>query len=209
MTEKKSKKLHELLAKSREMFMRCGVKTLTMDDIAKEMGMSKKTIYQFVSNKSELVKLTVEDYLDEEKHQLAQILSGTGNSVEEMIEMVAYFLNILREFNATVLYDLQKHYPETWQTLNEYRFQYIHNLLVQNLTAGIKQGDYRADLNADIVSKIYLSAIEVLYNQTLFPTHKFPFIKIYREFLNYHLYGILTEKGKTFLDQTKLLNNQP
>lgn len=207
MTEKKSKKLHELLTKSRVMFMRYGVKTLTMDDIAKEMGISKKTIYQFVSNKAELVKLTVDDYLEEEKRQMDAILSGTGNSVEEMIEMVAYFLNVVREFNAASLYDLQKHYPETWQILNEYRFQYIRELLVQNINTGIKQGDYRADIDADIISKIYLSAIEILYNQNLFPNKKYPFIKIYREFMNYHLCGILTDKGKAFLDKTNLLKN--
>lgn len=207
MTEKKLKKMHELLTKSRVMFMRYGVKTLTMDDIAKEMGMSKKTIYQYVSNKAELIKLTVDDYLDEEKRQMDQILSGTGNSVEEMVEMVAYFLNVVREFNAASLYDLKKHYPETWQMLNEYRFQYIRELLIQNIETGIKQGDYRPDIDADIISKIYLSAIEVLYSQDLFPTNKYPFIKIYREFMNYHLHGILTNKGKVFLDQTQLLKN--
>jgi len=207
MTEKKSKKLNELLTKSRAMFMRHGVKTLTMDDIAKEMGMSKKTIYQFVSNKAELVKLTVEDYLEEEKRELNLILTGTGNSVEEMIKMVAYFLNVVRDFNATSLYDLQKHYPETWQILNEYRFQYMRERLIENINTGIQQGDYRTDLNADIISKIYLSATELLYNQTLFPTNEYPFIKIYREFMTYHLCGILTQKGRIFLDQTNLLKN--
>lgn len=104
-----------LLHKSREMFMRSGVKSMTMDDIARELGMSKKTIYQFVGNKAELVNKVLNEYLSEERKQVETILSKSANAVDGMINMVEYLLNVLHDFNPASLNDLQKYYPEAWK----------------------------------------------------------------------------------------------
>ena len=196
---KENKQYQALLNKSRELFMRNGVKSLTMDEIAKEMGMSKKTIYQFVENKSELIKLTMKDFLDEERTQMEAILKSPGNSIDEMISMVEYFLQVVREFKATTLHDIQKYYPETWNMYNEYRFNFMLNLIQENLKKGVKEGYYRADLDTDIIARIYVLAIEILLNQDLFPTKQYTFLSIYREFLNYHLRGIVSPKGLAYL----------
>ena len=116
----KNKQLQLLLEKSGELFKKYSIKNLTMDDVAKELGMSKKTIYTFVENKAELVKLTMENYLQEERTQLEAILKPSKNSVDEMIQMISYFFNQVREFNPSALNDLQKYYPETWEIYNEY-----------------------------------------------------------------------------------------
>ena len=100
-----------------------------MDDVAKELGMSKKTIYHFVENKAQLVQLTMQNYLEEERKQLEAILKPSKNSVDEIIQMISYFFNQVREFNPSALNDLQKYYPETWNIYNQYRFHLLKYFL--------------------------------------------------------------------------------
>ncbi len=178
-----------------------------MDDVAKELGMSKKTIYRFVQNKAELVKVTMENYLDNERKELETILSPSRNSVDEMIQMISYFFNQVRDFNPSALTDLQKYYPETWNIYQEYRFHFMLKKILENVQNGIEQGYYRTDLNADVISKIYIAGVDLLSNQEFFPVRKYTFIDIYKEYLNYHLRGIVTEKGLRYLEEHNLFKN--
>ena len=193
--------------KSRELFLKRGVKSLTMDEIAKEMGMSKKTIYQFVENKGDLIKLTMQDFLEEERGLMVAILKNSSNSIEEMISMIEYWLQVVREFNANTLNEIQKYYPESWNQYNEYRFNFMLGLIRGNLQNGVKEGYYRPDLDTDIISKIYILAAEVLLNQELFPTKQYTYLNIYREFLGYHLRGIVSAKGLKYLDGHNLFKS--
>ena len=204
---KDNKQYQALLMKSRELFMKHGVKSLTMDDIAREMGMSKKTIYQFVDNKGELILLTMQDFLAEERALMDTILKNSSNSVDEMIRMIDYWLQVVREFNATTLNEVQRYYPETWKMYNDYRFNFLLGLIKANLQNGVKEGFYRGDMDTDIISKIYVLATEILLNQQLFPTKQYTYLNIYREFLGYHLRGIVSTKGLNYLNEHNLFKS--
>lgn len=204
---KDNKQYQALLSKSRELFMKHGVKSLTMDEIAKQMGMSKKTIYQFVENKGDLIKVTMQDFLQEEEKHMVGIMKNSVNAVDELINMIDYFLQVVREFNATTLNEVQKYYPETWNVYNEYRFNFMLGLIRDNLKNGVKEGYYRADLDTDIISKIYVLAVEILLNQEVFPAKQYSFLTIYREFLSYHLRGIVSAKGLKYLDGHNLFKS--
>lgn len=193
-----------LVEKAGDLFKRYGVKSLTMDDVARELGMSKKTIYQFVENKSQLVQLSMENYLNRERTELEEILKESKNSVDEMIGMITYFINQVQDFNPSIVNDLEKYYPETWNIFNEYRFNFMLKCIGDNLKNGIRQGYYRNNLNADIISKIYIGCVDVLFNQDFFPSKKYVFADIYKEYLNYHLRGIVTPKGMKYLEQNNL-----
>lgn len=186
------------------MFKKYGVKSYTMDDVARELGMSKKTIYQFVQNKAELVRLTMQTYLENEQNQLEGILKVSKDSVDEMIQMVAYFYNQIRDFNPSALNDLQKYYPETWDIYNNYRFHFMLDMITRNIRSGIKQGLYRSDLNAEIIARIYIANIDVLINQEIFPSKDYAYVDTYKEYLNYHLRGIVSAKGLKYLEQHNL-----
>ncbi len=203
----KNKQLVLLLEKSADLFKKYGIRNLTMDDVAKELGMSKKTIYRFVENKAELVKLTLQNYLDAERKQLEAMLKPAENSVDEMIHMIAYFFNQVSDFNPSALTDMQKYYPETWDIYNKYRFHFMLNRIEENLKNGVKQGVYRNDLDADIISKIYIGGIDMLVNQDLFPAKRYVYIEIYKQYLNYHLRGIVSPKGLKYLEQHNLFKS--
>ena len=178
-----------------------------MDDIAHELGMSKKTIYQFVENKADLVNVSMRNYLELDRQQLETILKPSHNSIDEMIQMVSYFINQVNEFNPSVLNDLQKYYPETWDLYNNYRFHFMLSRIAENLKNGVEQGVYRSDLNPEIISKLYIGGIDILINQDFFPSKKYTFINIYKEYLNYHLRGIVSDKGLAYLEQHNLFKN--
>ncbi|MBL7778495.1 MAG: TetR/AcrR family transcriptional regulator [Chitinophagales bacterium] len=197
-----------LLHKSREMFMRSGVKSMTMDDIARELGMSKKTIYQFVGNKAELVNKVLNEYLSEERKQVETILSKSANAVDGMINMVEYLLNVLHDFNPASLNDLQKYYPEAWKIYDEYRYQYVVTRIRENLDTGVKQGVYRADMDADIIARIYVRGIDMILDQQMFPQKRYSFFNLYKEFLKYHLRGIVSPKGLKILEQHSVFKKQ-
>ncbi len=200
---KNQQQLH-LLQKSGELFKKYGVKSYTIDDVARELRMSKKTIYQFVQNKAELVRLTMQTYLENEQNQLETILKVSKDSVDEMIQMVAYFYNQIRDFNPSALNDLQKYYPETWAIYNNYRFHFMLDMITRNIRSGVKQGLYRSDLNAEIVARIYIANIDVLINQEIFPSKEYAYVDTYKEYLNYHLRGIVSAKGLKYLEQHNL-----
>jgi hypothetical protein len=171
------------------------------------MGMSKKTIYQFVENKGDLISLTMHDFLEEERKLMDVILKNSTNSVDEMISMIEYWLQVVGEFNANTLNEVQKYYPEAWKMYNEYRFNFMLGLIKGNLENGVKEGYYRADLDTDIISKIYILAVEILLNQELFPIKQYTYLNIYREFLSYHLRGVVSPKGLKYLEGHNLFKS--
>lgn len=177
-----------------------------MDDLAKELGISKKTIYRFVENKAQLVKLTMQHYLDNERVQIAEILKVSNNSIDEMVRLASYFFNQVGNFNPVAITDIQKHYPETWEIYDDYRFKFMLGTITQNLTNGIAQGFYRKGLNTDVVARVYISNLDVLINQQFFPTKKYVFTDSYRVYLDYHLRGIVSPKGLEYIEQHNLFN---
>src|ERR1017187_9589421 len=104
--------LDNIISKSAELFLHYGVKSLTMDEIAKQLGMSKKTIYQYVSNKSDLVRKVMQAHLDKEDNFIKEVQKTSKNALEENLRMMTFMSGELQEFNAVIFFDLQKYYPE-------------------------------------------------------------------------------------------------
>ncbi len=196
-----------LFLKASELFKKHGVKSLTMDDVAREMGMSKKTIYRYVKDKRELVRLSMEFYLKADQQELDAILKQSGNAVDEMIRMVMYFITQTKELDISVLLDVQKYYSETWELYDNYRNKYILSLIAGNLENGIKEKYYRDDFNPDIISRVFIRGVDILTDPRLFPANKYVFADLYREFIQYHLRGVLSPKGLEYIEQHNLFKS--
>ena len=199
--------LNNIISKSSELFLRYGLKNLTMDEIARQMGMSKKTIYLYVSNKSDLVQKVMQAHLDKEDGFIKEVQKTSKNALEENIRMMTFMCEDLQGFNAVVFFELQKYYPDSYALFNEHREKVALRRILNNLKAGIKEGLYRRDIDVEIVSRIFISALDILIDQQRFPSKKYNFLVLYKEFVNYHLGGILTPKGEAFLVESKLLKS--
>lgn len=199
--------LNHIVAQCAGLFIRYGVKNLTMDDIAKELAMSKKTLYLHVANKADLVQKVMQGHIKKEINHIEEVKKIAKNAVEENLLMITFMSEELQEFNTSVFFDLQKYYPASYALLNEHREKVALRHILNNLKAGMEQGLYRADINPDIVARIYIHALDILIDQKLFPTKRYPFFTLYREYVKYHLRGILTDKGIKQLEKSELLKS--
>jgi TetR/AcrR family transcriptional regulator, cholesterol catabolism regulator len=196
-----------ILAKSKELFFRLGVKSVTMDDLAREMGVSKKTIYQFVSNKSELVEKVMRKHVEEEKDSMLQLISNPGNAIDQTLSIIKNVLAHMKNIHPSSIYDIQKYYPKTWKVFLEFKNDFILKTIEQNLQKGVDEGFYRKDMNTHVIARLYINAIEYIVNPTFFPSIQYNFSNIYLEYIRYHIRGVVSEKGREYLKTLQLDEN--
>lgn len=196
----------QLLIQAQKMFTTHGIKNLTMDMIAKSLKMSKKTIYVMVRDKSDLVKEVIERYILEEIKMFTDLRGKTENPVHELVLIINRALEQTEGFNPETLFDMQRYYPESYKSFINHRNTFLYQQLVTNMEDGVEQGYFRPDFKADIIAKIYTGQLQILVDQSLFPAAKYPFGKILKEYLDYHLRAIVTPKGIEELARQKELN---
>lgn len=196
----------ELITETLELFMKYGIKSLTMDDISRHLGISKKTLYNYVSDKKELVKKTVELAINGEQCVLHALIGGQLNAIDELLEISENVSQRLQSIQPSVLFDLQKYYPESWKMMENHKECFIHDMVKENIYKGQKEGLYRDNVNAEIISSIYVTMIDKIFDSNMFPTNKYTFESIHREIVRYHLRGITNKKGRDYL--VEKLNNK-
>src|ERR1700712_2337456 len=186
-----------------DLFLKAGIKSVTMDDIAKHLGMSKKTIYQFFKDKNELVMALVKKKLQEDEDQMATIISQSSNVIEEMINMMKCSEEIFSRINPIVIHDLQKYHLDAWIEFQKFKADVLVKTLEQLLTKGIEQGFVRPDIDVKILAKMRLNQVEMGFDATFFPIAEFNTWKIQYQMLEHFNYGVCTLKGHELLDNYK------
>lgn len=191
-----------ILHKATDLFLTLGFKSVTMDDLAHEMGISKKTIYSHFENKTRLVEECTMNLFWYISKGIDRICSLGKDPIEELYEIKKFVMLHLKDERSSPQYQLQKYYPKIHQTLKESQFEMMQDCVIQNLRKGIEMGIYRENLNIDFVSRIYFAGVNSIKDQTLFPNEKFPITDLMDEYLEYHLRGIVTPKGRQILNET-------
>ena len=195
----------KILNKAVELFLTLGFRSVTMDDIAHEMRISKKTIYAHYKNKTELVKETAIHVFDKITDGIDCICSLNKNPIEELYEIKRFVMLHLKNDKSSPQYQLQKYYPEIYQSMKVKQFDLMQDCVIENIKKGIEQNLYRKKLNVDFISRIYFLGITGIKDETIFPFEKYPKIKLMENYLEYHLRGIVTSKG---LDVLKSINKK-
>src|ERR1700712_3516672 len=152
-----------------ELFLSAGIKSVTMDDIAKYLGMSKKTIYQFFKDKNELVMALVKKKLQEDEDQMATIISQSANVIEEMINMMKCSEEIFSRINPIVIHDMQKYHPEAWRKFQDFKADVLVRTMEELLSKGIEQGYIRPDIDVKVMSLMRVHQLELGFNPSVFP----------------------------------------
>jgi len=198
----------KILHKSAEMFLNLGFKSVTMDDIAFELGVSKKTIYNHFSNKTDLVEEVTASVFEIVCTGIDLISSKESNPIEELYEIKRFTMEYLKNEKTSPQYQLQKYYPKIYATLKKKQFGVMQDCITENLKNGVEQGLYRASIDIGFISRIYFHGIMGLKDVDLFPLKQFSMNNIMEFYLEYHLRGICTEKGMEIV--TKIITkNQP
>lgn len=189
----------QLLLAITELFMRYGIKSLTMDDISRHLGISKKTLYQFVSDKKDLVKQCVELTVTAEQCMLCEFATEKGNAIDELFLVNKRISEKLQNVQPAVMFDLQKYYPDAWKVMENHKHCFIYDMMVKNINDGVVQGLYRDNVNVEIVARIYVGMIDKMFDTEFFPNNTFSFEILHREIARYHIRGIASEKGREYL----------
>lgn len=194
-----SEQQEKWLKRAEDLFMRYGIKSITMDDVARELGISKKTLYQFVDNKDDLVNKVLERHIGEEKASCDQLYHTAGNAIEEMFLVMETNSQQLQQMKANIIHDLQKYHREGWEKIQEFQRSFLYNLVRANLERGVQEGIYRKDIDIDIVAKLHITMSFQLFDEDLFPQLTYAKETVFREYLLHYLYGIVSEKGLQML----------
>lgn len=198
----------QILLKAKELFFRFGVKSITMDDISRELGISKKTLYQFVENKSDLVSKTLLQHFDHEKIIIEGAIHEAENAIDEIIRIARESLKQFRSMHPSSIYDIKKYYPEAWKIIDQFKTDFIYSCINENIKKGKTEGMYRLQIDEDVIAKLYINSIDYLVNPYNFPPMKYNFSDLYKEFISYHLQGISAEKGYLYLKNIQLEENE-
>lgn len=195
--------IERIIQGGEELFMQAGIKSVTMDDIAKHLGMSKKTIYQFFGDKNELVLALVKKKLVEDECQMQSIIQSSTNVIEEMINMMKCSEEIFSRINPIVIHDMQKYHPDAWIEFQKFKADVLVKTLEELLKKGIQQGFVRNDLDVKILAKMRVNQVEMGFNTTIFPVSQFSAWKVQYQLMEHFNYGICTLQGHELLDQHK------
>jgi TetR/AcrR family transcriptional regulator, cholesterol catabolism regulator len=192
-----------ILQQADTMFLRYGLRSVTMDDIAKELGISKKTIYLYFADKDTLVDKVTEYMLEEEKNKADQIYKIAQNPIEEMFLSTKMMKEMLQNINAVLFYDMQKYYPESWKKYLAFKIHFLE-IIKRNLNEGILQKLYRPEINIEILAKLRVESVDLGFNMEVFPTSKYNILDIQLESIDHYIRGIVTPKGLEVYEKTKL-----
>jgi len=189
-----------ILEKATDMFLNLGFKSVTMDDLANEMGISKKTIYTHFENKTELVAESTLLLFCDVAEGIELICSLQKNPIEELYEIKKFVMLHLKDEKSSPQYQLQKYYPKIHENMKTKHFEMMQDRVLDNIRRGMDLGIYRENLNIDFVSRIYFFGVTSIKDQNLFPKEKFPIAPLMDDYLEYHLRGIVTPKGRKILN---------
>ena len=197
---------NRIIESALNLFMREGVKTVNMDDISSFMGISKKTLYQYVNNKADLVEKAFRLYQSRILGMISNIQEKNENAIDELFEIDEKLCLMLKNRPPRLINDLKKYYPNVWEILDEIKKKHLFTCITENMDRGKEQGLYRNEANSNIIAKLMMNTVDALVDDATFPLTQYDFKSLLEENRVYHIRGIATNKGIKYLEQ-KLKND--
>jgi AcrR family transcriptional regulator len=180
-----------IIQEARNLFLRLGIRSVSMDDIATQLGISKKTVYQHFQDKDELVD------------RVLQTVQSASNAIEEIFNTMDMMVKHSRNMNPMVLFDLQKYHLSSFQKFHAYKNDFLLNIISNNLKKGVEEGLYRSDIKIEILSKFRLETLMIGFNMDAFPADKYNVTEVSLVIIENFLYGLATEKGFNMIESYK------
>jgi TetR/AcrR family transcriptional regulator, cholesterol catabolism regulator len=184
-----------ILVKSNELFNRYGIRSVSMDDIAAQLGMSKKTLYQYYTDKDELVNAVFDGILSVNKNNCTECTKKGENAIHEVFLSFDIMEEMLKTMNPSVLFDMQKYHPSAYRKFDDFKNGFLYRIIKANLERGIKEELYREEIDTDILSRYRLHTVLLSFNPEVFPSNKANLVHIEQQLIECFLYGLATPKG--------------
>lgn len=201
MEEKDTKE--RILRGAQELFMKYGVRSVSMDDIARHLSVSKKTLYQYFADKDEIVTRVAEFHLRHEQAKYESLRSEAENAIDELVRISTCIKRDLQKMNPSLLFDLQKFHPKAWTEWLRHKQEYMGQSIIRNLKQGVTEGFFRAEINTDILAAARLELIQISFDEQVFPSDKYSLTEVNTQLFEHFVYGLLTEKGRKVYEKYK------
>lgn len=196
-----------IIKEARVLFFRLGIRSVTMDDIAAQVGMSKKTLYQHFSDKDALVDDLVEGEVGLMQGETMDCIHSSANAIEEIFISMEMANKHFTKMNPMVLFDLHKFHFKSFQKFMEHKNTFLIKVITDNLKRGINEGLYRADTKVEILAKYRLQMLMLPFDMEVYPPMEFNLVEVSNAMVENFLYGLSTEKGYQLIEKYKSERN--
>lgn len=187
-----------------DLFLKYGVKSVSMDDICRKLGISKKTIYTVIENKKDLIEKIIKLHLEKDQEDIEEITKSADTAVDEMCKIGRHVIKFLREMKPSLIYDLQKYYPQAWDMIEDQHYNFIYRTIKANLERGQDEGLYLSSFDAEIIAKLYVEKTHCIADEEHFPSMEYTRPQLFEELFMYHMRGISSEKGLKLLKDIEI-----
>ena len=191
--------------------MKFGVRSVSMDDIARHLSMSKKTLYQFFKDKNEIVMLATKAHMEIEKQEYTTVFESAENAIEGLVGVNKCIRRDFKKINPSLLFDLQKYHYDAWHQWLEFKNVFIRESVSSNLKQGIKEGYFRKEIDPDLLARVRVEQVQMAFDEKIFPRDKYSLRDVQLMLFDHFVYGILTEKGRelyeVYIRDTDLTEN--
>ncbi|GAB3642192.1 TetR/AcrR family transcriptional regulator [Spirosoma arcticum] len=186
-----------ILTASEQLFWKYGIRSVTMEDIAKGLGISKKTIYQHFTDKEDILYQVIQQKVNADMTEMNCMAVETANPIEELMMVLEMMRKNQHEVNPSLIIDIKRYYPQAFGLFRQHIDQHIMKSILENIQKGMSQGLYRSDINPAILARVRVEQIELAFNNDFFPTDQYPMLDVQRELIHHFVRGMLSEKGFT------------
>jgi len=190
-----------IMVKTDELFMRYGIRSVSMDDIANTLGMSKKTLYQYYADKDELVDAVVDAHIQGIQSDCLDCRKEAKDAVHEIFITMERIMSEFNNMNPMLVYDLEKFHFKAYQRFRQHKDKFLAQMIRENLEWGIKEELYRPELNVDIISKFRLESMMIPFNVGVFPPGKYNLADLSEKIIEHFVYGLATIKGHKLIQK--------
>ena len=191
-----NKRLNDIVSKTCKLFQKFGIKSVSMDDIAQACGISKKTLYENIKDKRELVEKVIDFEFHKDSHMPHSIDISKFKAVDSLFMVYKSAIVFFKDFNMSMEYDLKKYYSDLHEKVSKRRRKHIYEKMILNMEQGRKEGSFRDDFNIDIIARLHILKIEGLLQSDIFDDTDYSIVEIFKELFTHHFMAIATEKGK-------------
>jgi AcrR family transcriptional regulator len=184
-----------------DLFLKYGIRSVSMDDISHQTGISKKTLYQHFKDKNDLVNQVTAMLLEEKRQEYDAVTESATNAIDELYKISKLIRKHFGELNPALMYDLQKYHPEAWDLFLKYEVDVVYHTVIDNLKRGVHEGYFRSEINVNILSKMRVEQIHLTFDERLYPKDEFDFTDVQMQLFDHYVHGLLTDSGlKLYVD---------
>ncbi|PCH67208.1 MAG: TetR family transcriptional regulator [Bacteroidetes bacterium] len=192
---------HRIVEKATSLYTQYGIRTISMDDIARDLAISKKTIYKYFKDKKELVHSVTNGLISRAQNMCQSKIDASTSAVDELFKIIEFINIFFQNLNPSLVYDLEKYYPESFKVFQKHQNEFVLDRIQENLRRGIDERTYLPNLNIAIVARLRLGQIRLAFSPSLFPPDKFELKKVQLTSMELYMMGITTEKGRKAIEK--------